>query len=83
MGAFGPGPLVNNQVGTGIEPATFWSPVRRSTIELPGLRWQRKGYDVYRFVRETYVVHDMTLLNKFYQHILSTNGELTLTLTKK
>ena len=46
MGAFGPGPLVNNQAGTGIEPATFWFPVRRSTIELLGLRWQREGYDV-------------------------------------
>ena len=27
------------------------------TIELPGLRWQREGYDVYWFVRATYVLH--------------------------
>ena len=26
------------------------------TIELPGLRWQREGHDMYRFVRATYVL---------------------------
>ena len=26
------------------------------TIELPGLRWQREGYDVHWFVRATYVL---------------------------
>ena len=26
------------------------------TIELPGLRWQREGYDVYWFLRATYVL---------------------------
>ena len=26
------------------------------TIELPGLRWQREGYDVYWFVCATYVL---------------------------
>ena len=37
----------------------FFSETFRSealTIELPGLRWQRKGYDVYWFVRATYVL---------------------------
>ena len=33
------------------KPQTFYLQWDALTIELPGLRWQREGYDVYRFVR--------------------------------
>ena len=48
------------------KPRNFWAPESNPqpsdlrwdalTIELPGLRWQREGYDVYWFVRATYVL---------------------------
>ena len=56
---------------TGIEPATFWSPVRRSNHwAIQGLRLQREGHDVYRFVSATHVTNTAVSI---CQYILLTN----------